>query len=147
MAAGTPMQPTVQPTSRSTDGAPRSQARRQDQTASHPDLAMGMIDRHGCESTRGQGCLHHRRQKRVRSSGSVTLREEGAARIYLADDRLDRIAAELEPLDVTVGKIRVDLSEIAACEQAVREAHENAGRIDVPISKAAVASLAQTTAI
>ena len=65
---------------------------------------------------------------------------EGASRIYLVDhfaDRLERVAAELRELGVHVGPIEAELAEIAECERAVREAYEDAGRLDVVISNAA----------
>jgi NAD(P)-dependent dehydrogenase (short-subunit alcohol dehydrogenase family) len=65
---------------------------------------------------------------------------EGAARIYLVDhfaDRLERVAAELRELGVHAGPIQAELAEISECERAVREAYEDAGRLDVVISNAA----------
>jgi NAD(P)-dependent dehydrogenase (short-subunit alcohol dehydrogenase family) len=65
---------------------------------------------------------------------------EGAERIYLVDhfaDRLDRVAAELRELDVYAGTIEAELAEVAECDRAVREAYEDAGRLDVVISNAA----------
>jgi 3-oxoacyl-[acyl-carrier protein] reductase len=65
---------------------------------------------------------------------------EGAERIYLVDhfaDRLDRVAAELRELGVHAGPIEAELAEVAECDRAVREAYEDAGRLDVVISNAA----------
>ena len=65
---------------------------------------------------------------------------EGAERIYLVDhfaDRLDRVAAELRELGVYAGAIEAELAEVAECDRAVREAYEDAGRLDVVISNAA----------
>jgi NAD(P)-dependent dehydrogenase (short-subunit alcohol dehydrogenase family) len=65
---------------------------------------------------------------------------EGAERVYLVDryaDRLDAVAAEIEALGVVAGRIRAELSEVAECDRAVREAHEDAGRLDVVVSNAA----------
>jgi len=57
---------------------------------------------------------------------------EGAERVYLVDrldERLGRVAAELEALGVRPATIKANLSEIAGCERAVREAYEDAGRL------------------
>ena len=65
---------------------------------------------------------------------------EGAERVYIIDrvqERLDRVAAEIEAAGAAPGAINADLSEIAGCERAVREAFEDAGRLDVAISNAA----------
>jgi NAD(P)-dependent dehydrogenase (short-subunit alcohol dehydrogenase family) len=65
---------------------------------------------------------------------------EGAERIYLVDhfaDRLERVAAELRELGVYAGPIEAELAEVAECDRAVREAYEDAGRLDVVISNAA----------
>jgi NAD(P)-dependent dehydrogenase (short-subunit alcohol dehydrogenase family) len=65
---------------------------------------------------------------------------EGAERIYIVDhfaDRLDRVAADLAELGATPGTIQAELAEIDECARAVREAYEDAGRLDVVISNAA----------
>ncbi len=65
---------------------------------------------------------------------------EGAARIYLVDhfgDRLERVTNELRELGVYSGAIEAELAETAECERAVKEAYEDAGRLDVVISNAA----------
>ena len=65
---------------------------------------------------------------------------EGAERVYAVDrvdERLERVAAELEALGARPTTIKAELSEIADCERAVREAYEDAGRLDVVISNAA----------
>jgi NAD(P)-dependent dehydrogenase (short-subunit alcohol dehydrogenase family) len=65
---------------------------------------------------------------------------EGAERIYIVDhfaDRLDGVAAELAELGATPGTIQAELAEIDECDRAVREAYEDAGRLDVVISNAA----------
>ena len=65
---------------------------------------------------------------------------EGAERVYVVDrvdERLERVAAELEALGARPATIKAELSEIADCERAVREAYEDAGRLDVVISNAA----------
>jgi NAD(P)-dependent dehydrogenase (short-subunit alcohol dehydrogenase family) len=66
--------------------------------------------------------------------------QEGAARIYIVDhfpDRLDAAAAEIEAEGALAGKIVAELSEVAECNRAVREAHDDAGRLDVVVSNAA----------
>ena len=65
---------------------------------------------------------------------------ERAERVYVVDrvdERLERVAAELEALGARPATIKAELSEIADCERAVREAYEDAGRLDVVISNAA----------
>ncbi len=65
---------------------------------------------------------------------------EGAERVYLVDhfeDRLERVAAEIEDRGAVAGTIRAELAEVAECDRAVREAYEDAGRLDVVISNAA----------
>jgi 3-oxoacyl-[acyl-carrier protein] reductase len=65
---------------------------------------------------------------------------EGAERVYIVDriqERLDRVAAEIEATGAVAGAINADLSEISGCDRAVREAYEDAGRLDVAISNAA----------
>lgn len=66
--------------------------------------------------------------------------QEGAARVFLVDrlqDRLDRVAAELEALGAQPGTICADLAEIAGCERAIAAAVEQGGRLDVVVSNAA----------
>jgi NAD(P)-dependent dehydrogenase (short-subunit alcohol dehydrogenase family) len=66
--------------------------------------------------------------------------QEGAARIYLVDhfaDRLERVANELRELGVHAGAIEAELARTEECERAVKEAYEDAGRLDVVISNAA----------
>lgn len=65
---------------------------------------------------------------------------EGAERVYVVDhfdDRLERVAAELEQAGTRPGTIKAELAEIEGCEYAVRTAYEDAGRLDVVISNAA----------
>ena len=65
---------------------------------------------------------------------------EGAERVYLVDhvqDRLDQVAAELRALGAKPGTIQAELSRVEECDRAVREAHEDAGRLDVVVSNAA----------
>lgn len=65
---------------------------------------------------------------------------EGAERIYIVDrlaDRLEKVAGELHEAGTHPGTIKADLSELAGCEAAVREAYADAGRLDVVISNAA----------
>lgn len=66
--------------------------------------------------------------------------KEGAESIHLVDhfgDRLDSVAAEIEALGVRAAKIQAELSEVSECDRAVREAYEDAGRLDVVVSNAA----------
>jgi 3-oxoacyl-[acyl-carrier protein] reductase len=66
--------------------------------------------------------------------------KEGAERIYLVDhfaDRLERVAAELEAEGTAAGTIQAELADVEECDRAVREAYEDAGRLDVVISNAA----------
>lgn len=66
--------------------------------------------------------------------------QEGAARIYIVDhfpDRLDAVAAQIEAEGAQPGKIVAELSEVADCDRAVNEAHDDAGRLDVVVSNAA----------
>ncbi|MCY4085384.1 MAG: hypothetical protein OXG37_00480 [Actinomycetia bacterium] len=68
------------------------------------------------------------------------LRTGGAAGVYLADcleDRLDRVADEITALGGAPRRIAADLAEVAECGWEVREAYEDAGRLDVVISNAA----------
>jgi NAD(P)-dependent dehydrogenase (short-subunit alcohol dehydrogenase family) len=65
---------------------------------------------------------------------------EGASSVTIVDhfqDRLDRVADEIEADGATAVAIRAELAEVAECERAVTEAREAAGRIDVAISNAA----------
>lgn len=65
---------------------------------------------------------------------------EGAERVYLVDhvqDRLDQVAAELGALGAKPGTIQAELSRVEECDRAVREAYEDAGRLDVVVSNAA----------
>lgn len=66
--------------------------------------------------------------------------EEGAARVYVVDhfqDRLDAVAAELEAAGAVARPIKAELARVEECDRAVREAYEDAGRLDVAISNAA----------
>jgi 3-oxoacyl-[acyl-carrier protein] reductase len=65
---------------------------------------------------------------------------EGAESVYLVDrvpDRLETVAREVEAAGAQAGTILAELSEIAECDRAVREAYEAAGRLDVVVSNAA----------
>ena len=65
---------------------------------------------------------------------------EGAEQVFIVDhfaDRLDSVAEEIEGQGSRAGKIVAELSEVAECERAVKEAHEEAGRLDVVVSNAA----------
>jgi 3-oxoacyl-[acyl-carrier protein] reductase len=65
---------------------------------------------------------------------------EGAERIFVVDhfpDRLDTVAEELEAEGAEPGTIVAELSDVAECDRAVREAHDEAGRLDVVVSNAA----------
>jgi 3-oxoacyl-[acyl-carrier protein] reductase len=65
---------------------------------------------------------------------------EGAERIYLVDhfqDRLDQVATELADRGPTIGAIEAELAEITECDRAVRQAVDEAGRLDVVVSNAA----------
>ena len=65
---------------------------------------------------------------------------EGASSVAVVDhfqDRLDKVAGEIEAEGATAVPIRAELAEVADCERAVAEAHAAAGRIDVAISNAA----------
>lgn len=65
---------------------------------------------------------------------------EGAERVYLVDhvqDRLDQVAAELGAVGAKPGTIQAELSRVEECDRAVREAYEDAGRLDVVVSNAA----------
>jgi 3-oxoacyl-[acyl-carrier protein] reductase len=65
---------------------------------------------------------------------------EGAERIFVVDhfpDRLDTVAEELEAQGAKPGTIVAELSDVAECDRAVREAHDEAGRLDVVVSNAA----------
>jgi 3-oxoacyl-[acyl-carrier protein] reductase len=73
-------------------------------------------------------------------SAALRFAAEGAERVYLVDhfeDRLVRVAAEVEERGAVVGAIRAELAEVAECDRAVREAYADAGRLDVVISNAA----------
>lgn len=66
--------------------------------------------------------------------------QEGAERVYIVDhfeDRLARVAGELEAAGTIPRPIKAELAEISECDRAVREAYEDAGRLDVVISNAA----------
>ena len=66
--------------------------------------------------------------------------QEGAERVYLVDhvqDRLDQVAVELAALGAKPGTIQAELSRVEECDRAVREACEDAGRLDVVVSNAA----------
>jgi 3-oxoacyl-[acyl-carrier protein] reductase len=65
---------------------------------------------------------------------------EGAESVYLVDrvpERLEAVAREVEAAGAKAGTILAELSEIADCDRAVREAYEAAGRLDVVVSNAA----------
>lgn len=65
---------------------------------------------------------------------------EGAERVYLVDhfqDRLDKVAAELSAAGTQPGTILAELAQVEECDRVVREAYEDAGRLDVVISNAA----------
>ena len=65
---------------------------------------------------------------------------EGAERIYLVDrvqERLDAVAAEVEEAGAKAVGMRAELSDPADAARVVREAHADAGRLDVAISNAA----------
>jgi 3-oxoacyl-[acyl-carrier protein] reductase len=65
---------------------------------------------------------------------------EGAARVYVVDhfeDRLEAVRGELERAGTQPGTLVAELSEISECERIVREAYEDAGRLDVVVSNAA----------
>lgn len=65
---------------------------------------------------------------------------EGASRVYIVDhfeDRLERVSEEIRAAGAIPGPISAELSEISECDRAVREAYEDAGRLDVVVSNAA----------
>jgi NAD(P)-dependent dehydrogenase (short-subunit alcohol dehydrogenase family) len=65
---------------------------------------------------------------------------EGAERIYLVDhfgDRLERVTGEVREVGARAVGIEAELAEPAECARVVREAHADAGRLDVVISNAA----------
>jgi NAD(P)-dependent dehydrogenase (short-subunit alcohol dehydrogenase family) len=66
--------------------------------------------------------------------------QEGAERIYLVDhfaDRLDKVAAEVRAAGAEAVGLEAELADPADCARVVREAHADAGRLDVAISNAA----------
>lgn len=65
---------------------------------------------------------------------------EGAQRVFIVDhfeDRLDAVGAELEAAGTRPGLITAELAQLSECQRAVREAFEEAGRLDVVVSNAA----------
>lgn len=71
---------------------------------------------------------------------AVRFAREGAEGVYIVDhfaDRLDSVASEVEEMGARAGKIQAELADVAECERAVREAYEDAGRLDVVVSNAA----------
>lgn len=65
---------------------------------------------------------------------------EGAERIYLVDrvqERLDAVASEVEAAGAAAVGLLAELSDPADAERVVREAHADAGHLDVVISNAA----------
>lgn len=65
---------------------------------------------------------------------------EGASHVAIVDrlqDRLDAVGQEIEAAGAVAQTIRAELSEIAECERAVKEAYGVAGRLDVVVSNAA----------
>lgn len=71
---------------------------------------------------------------------ALRLAREGAERIYLVDhfaDRLETVAAEVREAGAEATGIVAELADPAECERAVREAHADAGQLDVAISNAA----------
>jgi NAD(P)-dependent dehydrogenase (short-subunit alcohol dehydrogenase family) len=65
---------------------------------------------------------------------------EGAERVYVVDrvqERLDGVANELEEAGSRAGAILAELSRVEECDRAVREAYEDAARLDVVVSNAA----------
>jgi NAD(P)-dependent dehydrogenase (short-subunit alcohol dehydrogenase family) len=66
--------------------------------------------------------------------------DEGAESIYLVDhfeDRLERVAKEVEARGAKATSIRAELADPGECVRTVREAVAAAGRLDVVISNAA----------
>jgi NAD(P)-dependent dehydrogenase (short-subunit alcohol dehydrogenase family) len=66
--------------------------------------------------------------------------EEGAEHVTIVDrieDRLARVATEIEERGARAATVQADLGEIGGCETAVREAVAAAGRVDVAVSNAA----------
>jgi NAD(P)-dependent dehydrogenase (short-subunit alcohol dehydrogenase family) len=66
--------------------------------------------------------------------------QEGAERVYLVDhfpDRLDTVTAEVREAGAEAMGIVAELADPADCARVVREAHADAGRLDVVISNAA----------
>jgi NAD(P)-dependent dehydrogenase (short-subunit alcohol dehydrogenase family) len=71
---------------------------------------------------------------------AIRFAREGAERICLVDrsaDRLELVQAEIQALGTAVSAIAAELSEVAECDRAVREARDASGRLDVVISNAA----------
>jgi NAD(P)-dependent dehydrogenase (short-subunit alcohol dehydrogenase family) len=66
--------------------------------------------------------------------------QEGAERVYIVDhfaDRLDAVGAELQAAGTIPGMITAELAKTSECERAVRQAFDEAGKLDVVISNAA----------
>ena len=65
---------------------------------------------------------------------------EGAAHVAIVDhfeDRLEKVAAEIEAAGSRPHAIKAELAKVDECDRAVREAHGNGGRLDIVVSNAA----------
>ena len=62
--------------------------------------------------------------------------QEGAERVYVVDhfqERLELVVGQLRSVGTAARGILAELAEVDECDRAVREAFEDAGRLDVVV--------------